>query len=344
MARSIAAAGKLPFGKTGINVSAALLKDGTEVVNLKIYKQRSHFVYDLIDPSNLKIYEKMLRTEVDINGNILDIHKTDQELLKIIPKGTFFIKVLDQNKNPIGFVNKFQSNIVQTGSTGQVYLNKDTKYEVMENNGPQPRHVDDGKIGAQTQFHKSNGTLWVGTGIPSTEMIVSTDGLIELALGIRYWRSTVGYQTLITPVNNVYTKVLEANGDWTIPFSIGMKVDTNIGYITDFYDVDLIYYGKNDGTESENHKLVFSLRTVNGSYQMVPNIQGIGSITDSYIDPNKRFLQNSSRYKFYSGSFVDPAVPNGQVSLGLYKLKLVAKHKISGLITTSQCWANISRP
>lgn len=343
MARTIAPAGKLPFGKTGINVTAAVLKDGSELVNLKIYKQRSSSVYDLIDPSNSTIYEKMLRTEVDINGNPLDISQSDQTLLKVIPRGTFFIKVFDESKNPIGFVNKFQLNVVQTSNAGQVYLNKDTKYEVMENNGPQPRQVFDGKIGAQTQFHKPNGTLWVGTGIPSTEMIVSTDGLIELALGVRYWRSTVGYQSLITPVNNVYTKVLESNGDWTIPFSIGMKVDTNIGYITDFYDVDLIYYGKNDGTESEDHKLVFNLQTINGSYHLIPSIQGIGPIVDSYIDPNKRFLQNSSRYKFYSGSFVDPPVLNGQVSLGLYKLKLVAKHKITGLITTSECWANISR-
>lgn len=342
MSRCIAAKGKLPFGNSGINISAALTKDGTEMVNLKIHKQRSDSMFDLIDPSTGVIYTYMTAVTTDKNKNSLDVNKTDSQLLKLISRGQFFIRIKNENGNTLGFWTKFLENKVQTNN-GNLILESVDGYSDFYNNKPQPRHVIDGTTGSQTQFHKPNGSLWVGTGIPSTQMIVSTDGLIELALGIRYWRSTVGYQTLIQPVNNVYTKVLEVNGDWTIPFSIGLKSSSDIEFITDYYDVTLTYYGKNDGSESEDHKLVFTLYNVNGVYHLVPNIEGIGPIVDSYNDPQKRFLQNSSRYKFYSGSFVDPSVPTGQIPLGKYKLKLTAVHKETGLITSAQCWADISR-
>lgn len=342
MSRSIAAKGRLPFGYSGINISAALTKDGTEMVNLKIHKQRSDSVFDLVDPSTGIIYTYMTAVTTDKNKNTLDINKTDLQLLKLISKGQFFIRIKNQNGSTLGFWTKFLENMVHTNN-GTLYLDPDRKYSDLYNNDPQPRHVVDGTTGMQTVFHKPDGSAYVGTGIPTTELIVSTDGLIELALGIRYWRTTTGYPTLITPINNVYTKNLETTGDWTIPFSIGMKVSNNVGFITDYYDVTMTFYGKNDGSESEDHKLSFALQTVNGMYQMVPDIVGIGPIVDSYIDPDKRFLQNSSRYKFYSGSFVDPSVPNGQTPLGKYKLKLVAIHKATGLITKAECWADITR-
>lgn len=342
MSRSIAAKGRLPFGYSGINVSAALTKDGAEMVNLKIHKQRSDSVFDLVDPSTGIIYTYMSAVTTDNNKNTLDINKTDLQLLKLISKGQFFIRIKNESGSTLGFWTKFFDNMVHTNN-GTLYLDSDRKYSDLYNNGPQPRHVIDGTTGMQTVFHKPDGTAYVGTGIPTTELIVSTDGLIELALGIRYWRTSSGYPTLITPVNNVYTKVLESTGDWTIPFSIGLKVNSDVGFITDFYDVTLTYYGKNDGSESEEHKLVFTLTVVNGLYHLISSIDGIGPITDSYNDPQKRFLQNSSRYKFYSGFFVDPAVPTGQIPLGKYKLELTATHKETGLVTCSQCWADISR-
>ncbi|EOR9073985.1 hypothetical protein FOI42_RS02625 [Escherichia coli] len=111
MSRTIADAGEYKFGECGYIVDGALLIDGTKLKNIRIYRQRSYKLFDIIDPVTNKIYRRVQITSYDKVGNLLNYKKSDDELLDVIAKNTFFVRgYTNQLKptDPTGFVTKFQ--------------------------------------------------------------------------------------------------------------------------------------------------------------------------------------------------------------------------------------------
>lgn len=115
--RPIANTGDYPFGECGYVVDGAYLRNGTKIQNLRIYKQRSDQMYDLLDPRTNTIYQKVLITGYNSTGEVLDYSKTNADLIETIPKNTFFIRAYNEPKTKKGFVFKFLYNkiILSTG-------------------------------------------------------------------------------------------------------------------------------------------------------------------------------------------------------------------------------------
>jgi uncharacterized protein YjdB len=118
MGKPIAGRNKSPFGVDGINVDAAVLADGTKLTNIRISKQRSANVFDLMSVDGLTLYPFIEITGVDKNGVALDVTATGAELSDSIAPGTFCISAVDTNGDIVGFTVKLLSNklILQNGS------------------------------------------------------------------------------------------------------------------------------------------------------------------------------------------------------------------------------------
>lgn len=119
MAKPIAGINDYPYGVCGYVVDGVHLRDGTLLKSLRIYKQRSDVMYDLIDPKNNNIYQKVLITGLDKDGEILDYNKSNDDILSVIPKNTFFIRGYNDLHTREGFVVRFLLNkvILSTGRT-----------------------------------------------------------------------------------------------------------------------------------------------------------------------------------------------------------------------------------
>ncbi|EON7861276.1 hypothetical protein HI145_RS01345 [Escherichia coli] len=124
MSRSIAAAGRYKFGECGYVVDGAILNDGTKLKNVRIYRQRSHRLYDLLDPVSNVIYRKVQITTKDIQGYQLNYNKTNDQILSEIRKNSFFVRGYSDAKlesDPTGFVYKFLLHKTILGSSQTLY-------------------------------------------------------------------------------------------------------------------------------------------------------------------------------------------------------------------------------
>lgn len=121
MSRPITGTNKYPFGECGFVVDGALLRDGTKLRNLRIYKQRSDVMYDLVDPSTDKIYPKMLITGYSKTGYILNYASSNDQILNEIQPNTFFVRGYNDNMTRQGFIVKFLYNKVVLSSSRPIF-------------------------------------------------------------------------------------------------------------------------------------------------------------------------------------------------------------------------------
>ncbi|QOI71461.1 putative structural protein [Erwinia phage pEa_SNUABM_12] len=112
MAKPIAGINDYPYGVCGFIVSGALLKDGTKLKNMRIYKQRSIHMFDLIDPVSNMVYQKVQLTGYNTSNRVLDYSLSDDNLLDMIPKNSFFVRGYNDSLSEQGFVIRFLSNKV----------------------------------------------------------------------------------------------------------------------------------------------------------------------------------------------------------------------------------------
>lgn len=110
MAKPIAGINDYPYGVCGYIANGIHFHDHTKSTNLRIYKQRSDVMFDLIDPSTEIVYQKLLLTGVDITGVPLDYSLSDTQLINMIPRNTFFVRGYNPQHTIEGFVIRFLSN------------------------------------------------------------------------------------------------------------------------------------------------------------------------------------------------------------------------------------------
>lgn len=118
MAKPIAGINDYPYGVCGYVVDGAFI-NGSKHKNLRIYKQRSDVMFDLIDPGTGTIYRKLLITGLNTKREILDYAKSNDDILNEIPKNTFFVRGYNDAKSIQGFAVRFLLNkiILSTGRT-----------------------------------------------------------------------------------------------------------------------------------------------------------------------------------------------------------------------------------
>lgn len=112
MAHPIAGVNEYRYGECGYIVDGALLKNNVKLKNIRIFKQRSVNIFDLMDYDTNVIYQYVRITGYDSNNDVLDYSKTDDELLNEIPVNTFFVRGYNSDMSVTGFVIRFQNNKV----------------------------------------------------------------------------------------------------------------------------------------------------------------------------------------------------------------------------------------
>lgn len=110
MARPIAGINDYPYGVCGFIANGVHFHDQTTTTNLRIYKQRSDVMFDLIDPSTMKVTQKLLLTGVDLMGYPLDYSLSDEQLVNNIPRNTFFMRGYNPSNTIQGFVVRWLLN------------------------------------------------------------------------------------------------------------------------------------------------------------------------------------------------------------------------------------------
>lgn len=110
MARPIAGINDYPYGVCGYIVNGVHFHNQTKTTNLRIYKQRSDVMFDLIDPSTMIVTQKLLLTGVDTLGYPLDYSLSDAQLVNMIPRNTFFVRGYNPSHTIEGFVVRWLLN------------------------------------------------------------------------------------------------------------------------------------------------------------------------------------------------------------------------------------------
>ena len=125
MGKPIAGRNKSPFGADGITVDTAVLKDGTELSNIKISKQRSDVMFDLLDGSTVHTFLEL--TGKDADGQVL---KADSEGFSVKP-GQFVIAIRDDAGAVQGYATKLLLNKAVLADGSVVYLRDYTAQEII---------------------------------------------------------------------------------------------------------------------------------------------------------------------------------------------------------------------
>lgn len=110
MARPIAGINDYPYGVCGYIVNGVHFHNQTTATNLRIYKQRSDVMFDLIDPNTMIVTQKLLLTGVDVLGYALDYSLSDAQLVNMIPRNTFFVRGYNPSHTIEGFVVRWLLN------------------------------------------------------------------------------------------------------------------------------------------------------------------------------------------------------------------------------------------
>jgi len=106
MGKPIAGRDKFPYGAEGIVVAGAKLQDGTVLTDIRISKQRSVLVFDLLDAGT--VHQKLSITSKDQDGKELDVAGEDADLADSLAPGTFFVRAVNTAGVQRGFVVRFQ--------------------------------------------------------------------------------------------------------------------------------------------------------------------------------------------------------------------------------------------
>lgn len=120
--KPIAGINDYPYGVCGFIVDGALLKNGTKLKGLRIYKQRSIHMFDLIDPETEVVYQKVQLTGYNTSNRVLDYSLTDDQLLDIIPVNSFYVRGYNDDMTRYGFVIRFLYNKVVLSDGSKAYL------------------------------------------------------------------------------------------------------------------------------------------------------------------------------------------------------------------------------
>lgn len=124
MGKPIAGQDQFPYKVGGFLVDGANINGVTYAKKLYIYKQRSYGMYDLQDIDG-NIFRFIKIGYQDIDGNMLNYFDVDEDLVKKIPKNTFFLKIQDPSRNIYSFVKIYQWHKCITVEGDYVYRTSD---------------------------------------------------------------------------------------------------------------------------------------------------------------------------------------------------------------------------
>jgi len=194
-----------------------------------------------------------------------------------------------------------------------------------------PTVTENGSI--STKFTADNRML-VGTGNPINNMMIATDGVIEVAIGAHLYNDS----NVPASVDSKYTMQLATgiqdslgnpkDNKWVYAYSIGLKQNPNLKAITDLYDVTASL--KKDDAEVAT----LTLEKADDSLQFVFGIADNDPITDSYVGTHLEVIQNTERFDFIDSSYTD----------GSYSVSFTATPKGVGDPVTAAFTVEVAAP
>ncbi|VOH55004.1 hypothetical protein MIJ3_00222 [Pseudomonas phage vB_PaeM_MIJ3] len=261
---------------------------------------------------------------VNVNDTIGDVFLVNSKLADLNEgEGVIFVGEVDSDIT----VSKIQQyGLVAVNSTGEIQFGGQTQWVVNEETGLQP---DTSSVpqpnnqtllaNASTAFKKENGTLWTGSGIPASGMLVSKNNIIELALSAHLRGSVINRK--INDDGSYDISLTSSTQDWAFDYCVGI-VSPAVTDITTEYDVVLTAYCNSEG--KEQNPAVFTL--AKEDTYVWKNTVLDGDITDSASDPDNRCVQNTLRYTFFKDNVVPPVGEEDPI-VGTFIIKLEATHK-----------------
>lgn len=110
MAKTVAAAGRYPYGICGFLIQGAVLKDGTIIKDTRIQKQRNSYDFD-IRGNDGTIYPSLRITGLNKQGSLLDYNQSDDDIPLNLKPGQFYVRSMNEQGDH-GFAIKFFDNKV----------------------------------------------------------------------------------------------------------------------------------------------------------------------------------------------------------------------------------------
>lgn len=167
----------------------------------------------------------------------------------------------------------------------------------------------------------ATNTLKHGSGNQSQNMVVATNGEIELAGACRFYRNSSAFAPTGTEYGiNVHLSPYAAQKDWTWLYSVVLKDIRNSDCITDLYDVSLHAVGVNGSVN-------FVGSFVDGVFHFT-DVDNSLDIVDNTTDPTGRLAQNIQRITFYKDQMNPELGTLNPVPIGSYEFTLIAKRKV----------------
>ncbi|AQW88630.1 structural protein with Ig domain [Serratia phage BF] len=215
MGKPIAGRNKSPFGVDGINVDAAVLADGTKLTNVRISKQRSINMFDLLSADGATVYPFVKITGVDKTGVDLDPADSNSDIADNLANGTFCISIKDAAGDVVGFAVRLLLNKVVLQDGSAVFL---TNYQ---GQGQDPVAVTGVTVTPDTLALKVGATSQLDASVAPSD---ATDKSIA-------WSSDDATKATVSSTGLV-TAVANGSATITATTSDGSKTDTCVVTVT----------------------------------------------------------------------------------------------------------------
>lgn len=140
-----------------------------------------------------------------------------------------------------------------------------------------------------SRFKKANGTLLNGSGNDANNMMVATNGEIEIGARCSRFRIPPSHE----PIDGVYYFVLKQSEDWNFPYNVGLLGDAAQYCLADLYDVTATI------RMPGGHEIVWKLHKIDDVLHFKTD-DGSIDIIDNNTDENLSFMQNIQRLNWYT--------------------------------------------
>lgn len=180
-----------------------------------------------------------------------------------------------------------------------------------------PKVVQDVEV--NEAFQTPEGTMFMGTGNPADHLVVNSNGELEVAVGARRWKDI----NTFSPVDGAlpkYSMTLAADGDWNIPFSIGLLDKTHGAAVLDLYAVE-VFIQTADRTSGLH---LVAVKNADGTLSLKDEAAGV-EITDAYFSASGDLIQEIQRASFYADAFQGVTTNEAGALLGDFYIAVQAR-------------------
>lgn len=276
-----------------------------------------------IDPNTGEVQVYDSRNDIRIDDSELG----DGDVLLNIQRVSHYVKALNPtlsyaNKVPVGLYNFKATLTRKKGGVPPIVAEFSVDAEDLDLSMIVPQVTTIGQKPSDVAL-TAQGTLRIGTGNPSTHLIVANNGEVELFGGARFYRTAEGWSNpdsshkyALNVADSVFSKK-----DWTWVYSAALLNTKNSLSLDELYEVKLHVRNLDNGKALE-----FTGRWDGTLYHFEDAANGL-DINDNAVERTGRFMQNIQRIEFYKAQLTPELGENTGAPIGNYEFELVATRR-----------------